>query len=110
MPRPRLPPEQRKPRTSGAHRAPTEDEHAHQRAVLATLAADVGAELHRRGETGAHPATLAALARVLGCDPATLSRATTTRERARYVRLATLERWAETVRAWIADDATLDAP
>ena len=102
MPRPRLPLERRKPRTSGAHRAPTDDEHAHQRAVLAALAAEVGAELHRRGETGAHPATLAALARILSIDPATLSRATTTRERARYIRSATLGRWAETVRAWIA--------
>ena len=109
MPRPRLPLERRKPRISGAHRAPTEDEHAHQRAVLATLAAEVGAELHRRGETGAHPATLAALARVLNIDPATLSRATTTRERARYVRPATLERWVGTARVWIADEATPDA-
>ena len=106
MPRPRLPPEQRKPRTSGKPRAPTEAESAHQRAVLAELADDVGTELHRRGETGAHPATWAALARVLGIGPATLSRANAAPAKARFVRPATLLRWERAARAWIAGEAT----
>lgn len=108
MPRPRLPPEQRKPRTSGTPRAPTEAASAHQRAMLADLAADVGTELHRRGETGAHPATWAALARVLGIGPATLSRANAAPEKARYVRPATLLRWERAARAWIAGETAPD--
>ena len=113
MPRPPLPPERRKPRTSGDPRAPTETESAHQRAVLANLAADVGAELcrrrvtgHRRGKTGGHPATWAALARVLGIGPATLSRANAAPAKARFVRPATLLRWERAARAWIAGEAT----
>lgn len=113
--RPRNPPD-RPPRRSGPSGpsgragAPTADEAARQQVRLAVLAQDVGAELWRRQEGTGAPASWLELARVLGHRRAdTLRRAVLAHDhpRALRVRVATLDLWERTARAWIAGEDVL---
>ena len=104
--RPPLPPELRKPRTSGKVRQPTAEEAADQQARLAALAERVGHERWRRGEAAREPATWAQLAAVLGhATGDTMRRAALPVEhpRSQFVRPETLVEWEKRVAAWTID-------
>jgi len=104
MGRPPLAPELRKPRVSGKPRAPTEGESAHQRALLRSLAEELGEALWRAGETPREAAPWARLGALAGhASGDTVRRASLppSSPRAIYVRPETLAAWAAAIRTAI---------
>lgn len=106
-PRPTDQPAPRRSGPSGAHRKPDPAAAEAQRALMAQLAADLGAERCLRHLAGPGPASLVELAEVLGVSSARVGQVA---RADRPTKEETLLRWERDIRAWIAGEEMPELP